>query len=391
MTIIFMDEGGYTHENLMDAEQPFFTLATLYCSEQECQDYVDRFFDNISPIELKYKKLMRRKRYDPILKFLEEIAKSPELVKIWACRKRYELTKRIVQFLVVPAAKQAGVDLRIKGQDLALTNGMYNILPDLAGKDFFDDLLSRFQKMMVCLNYEYYTQFFSPLFNEQYPKIPDFIHQKLLDICLDHIKVAHTTIGYALIDKLDEVAQSMGVPRRRPLDVVFPGAIMLMQKWRKEVTDDIFLIHDKSKRMAEVLHLWNTIFHHNPPPAIRRLISGTGKSAIGIVRTSEQDSEVWRGIQLADILVGATRSWADWLLAGRKPEDSYGASLDPIMVKLQPIPNWPVPPVMPEYFEKMGLTEEEARAQDELGEKLTAFHNIRAYGYTYRIFPEEDE
>ncbi|MFL5656348.1 MAG: hypothetical protein ACJ8CB_19480, partial [Ktedonobacteraceae bacterium] len=189
----------------------------------------------------------------------------------------------------------------------------------------------------------------------------------------------------------DEIARSMGMPRSRPLDVVFPGAIMLMREWRKEITDDIFLIHDKSKRMAEVLHLWNTIFHDHPPPAVRQLISGIGKSAIGIARTSGQDSKAWRGIQLADILAGATRSWADWLLAGRKPEASYEAALDVIMVKLQPIPNWPVPPVTSEYFEKMGLTEEEASQQDELAAKMTTFHNIRAYGYTYQVFPEEDE
>jgi len=34
MITVFMDESGYTGEDLMNSNQPFFTLATLRCSER---------------------------------------------------------------------------------------------------------------------------------------------------------------------------------------------------------------------------------------------------------------------------------------------------------------------------------------------------------------------
>jgi len=390
-TTIFMDESGYTRENLMNIDQPFFTLATLHCSEQECQDYVAKFFSKVKMPELKYSKLMQNGHHQVILTFLTELAETPELVKIFVCQKRYELAKRIVQILVVPAAKKESIDLRIKGQDLAFTHDLYNYVPTLTGKDFFDDLLRRFQNMMIRLDRESYDQFFDPLFDRRYPKLDDTKNQRMLDFYLDRIKSAHTTLGYSFIGQRDTVVQSLGIPHSRPLDVAFPGAMLLMQQWRKEITDSIDLIHDKSSRMAEVMHFWNTIFHHHPPPAIRQLVANDRGSALGIARTSGQDSKVWRGIQLTDTLAGATRSWANWLLAGRKSEDWYESRLDTIMTKLQPIPNWPVPPLTADYFEKNGLTEEEARLQDELADKLTIFHRIRAIGYSYQIFPEETE
>src|SRR5437588_848033 len=127
MTTIFMDESGYTGQDLLDTSQRFFCLATHSLSEQECQERVARIFSKVKAPELKYKQLTRSGNYDLILRFLEELAWTPKQVKVKIYDKRYELTMRIVQNLIQPIMKKQGNDLRIKGQDKALAYNMYQL------------------------------------------------------------------------------------------------------------------------------------------------------------------------------------------------------------------------------------------------------------------------
>jgi hypothetical protein len=288
--------------------------------------------------------------------------------------------------------KIEGNDLRIKGQANALTFDMYRLIPELAGVDFFEDLLRRFQKMMKLLDHTSYHHFFDPLFDDRYPEIHSDEDQRILDFYLSLIKKAYTTIGYDLIDKFEKTAQSLGIPHSRPLDIVSPGAMLLMKAWRKEITGKITLICDKSDRMAEVIPMWRTIFHPYPPPVFQHSGSGTTKFPVGIAEIYVQEkSEDWLGLQLADVIAGAAWTWIEWVHRGRKPNgkySKYAEKLEPVISQLPLFLNWPLPPVTIENFLKTGLTEEEVQAQDDEGKNFARFHRIRASGYSYQVSPE---
>lgn len=389
MVTIFMDESGYTGEDLMNPAQPFFTLATIRCSEQECQAYKARFFSKVKAPELKHKTLIEGRRQTLILEFLKELSKTPELVKINITDKRYALTHNIIQYVVKPAAMKASIDLRIKGRDYALTYFMYTVLPKLAGQGFFEDLLRRFQRMMIRLDHESYDLFFNPLFDKRYPQLGNEEEQKMLDYLLWHIKEGHTAVGYNLIDQLEQIAQSMGIPRSRPLDPAFPSALQLLASWQRGGARNINLIHDASSRMAEVINLLRTLVHPFPPPPLIKTSSNKTPYSIIVGEIYSGDSRSLIGLQLADILAGATASWIKWLSEGRKIEDEYGTSLNTIIPLFQPSTNKPVRDLTPEDFEELGLTEEEAQAFDDFSEKVVRFHNIRKYGYLRIFSPEE--
>lgn len=104
MSTIFMDESGYTGEDLMNSDQPLFALATLCCSEQKCSDYKTEFFSKVQAPELKHKILLQGHRQNLILGFLKELSQTPEIVKLHVAHKRYTLTDRIVQLVVSPGA-----------------------------------------------------------------------------------------------------------------------------------------------------------------------------------------------------------------------------------------------------------------------------------------------
>jgi Protein of unknown function (DUF3800) len=388
MSTIFMDESGYTGEDLMNSHQPFFTLATLCCTEKDCQAYKTRLFKKVQAPELKHNRLVQNRRQQLILEFLKEISQTPELVKIHIIHKRYELTNKIVQFVVEPAATKAGTDLRMKGLNYSLPYYMYTAIPQFAGPNFFEDLLRRFQDMMIHLDHESYHRFFDPLFDGRYPQLNDTQGQAILDSFLWYIKEGHTSVGYSLIDQLEITAQSLGIPHSRPLDPAFSTALSLIGNWRRDVADEVILIHDASSRMAEVMNFLHTFVHPFPPPNLLQTHTNKVSFPIVVGETYSQDSKKWLGLQLADILAGATTWWIKWLFEGRKLDDTYGKALDTIIPLFRPSMNKPVIDPTPEDFEELGLTEEEAKVFDDYSEELLAFHRLRKYGY-FRIFSND--
>src|SRR5579884_192300 len=381
MATIFMDESGYTGDDLLNTDQPFFTLATFSCSEQKCQEYRTAFFNKVEGAELKHFKLMRnRLGRDMILEFLKEISQTPELVKIHVVNKRYELVRKIVDLIVKPAMRESGNDLRIKGEDISLTYSMYTMLPQLAGQGFFEDLLRHFQTMMVRLNHDSYHEFFDPLFDGRYPQLRDKKEQERLDQLLEFIKRGHTAIGYDLVDQHEQVAHSMGISHSRPLDPALSATFSLLGSWKKEVAGEIVLIHDTSSRMAETINLLQSFIHPFPPSELSQMGSIVGE-------IYAQDSNNCLGLQFADILAGATSKWLKWMAKGRKIDDRYGRNLDTIIPLFQPSSNIIEP--TPGNFEKIATTEEDVQKFDDFIEKLTAFHRMRRYGY-FRIFSPEE-
>jgi hypothetical protein len=391
MITIFMDESGYTGEDLMNSHQLFFTLATLRCSEEECKEYKTRFFKKVQAPELKHDRLVEnRSRQRLMLEFLQEISQTPDLVKIHVIHKRYELTSKIVQYVVKPAMMKEGVDIRLKGQEYLLTYSLYNLLPLLAGQRFFEDLLRRFQNMMIRLNHDSYHRFFDPLFDVTYPQLTIKEQQETLDQLLGYIKAGYNTVGYNLIDGLEESAQALGIRRSRPLDPAFSTALTLIGNWQRDIAEEIVLIHDASSRMAEVINLLHTFVHPFPPPTLLQFSTHKMLLPIAIGETYSQDSRKWIGLQLADILAGATTWWIKWIFGGRKLDDQYGKNLDNIIPLFQPSTNKPVVEPTLTDFEELGLTEEEAQILDDYHEKIAAFHRIRKYGY-FRIFDSKDQ
>lgn len=71
MPTIFVDEAGYTGRNLLDPDQPIFSLASVNLQERECQEIKHRYFGFINANELKYSSVKKSpKQRESLLKFL---------------------------------------------------------------------------------------------------------------------------------------------------------------------------------------------------------------------------------------------------------------------------------------------------------------------------------
>jgi len=324
MPTIFLDESGFTGQDLLNSEQPVFTVATLNYPETICQQLKANFFNNVRSVELKHSALRKSPRQQRmVLAFLDELSRNVQSVKISMVHKRYALTAKLVDLVGEPAAHEDGVNFYEDDAASAFANLLYYVLPAIGGEDFYEGLLQRFQNMLRVLDRKSYDRFFQPLFEEKYP---DEIDQLLWAF-----RACHLNIGYDLLRRIKISYDLIGLASTGPLDVGLTSTLGLMMKWRAQLSGHITLIHDDSSRMANDERIWKALVNPNAPAAVfgddqRRWVFPNV-----IEETLLECSRDWNGLQLADVLAGATTHWAKWIIEGKKLEDEYARNLDAVV------------------------------------------------------------
>lgn len=324
MSTIFLDESGFTGQDLLNPEQPVFTIATLHYPEITCQQLKARFFQSVRSLELKHSSLRKSPRQQHmILAFLDELSRNTESVKMSIVHKRYALTAKLVDLLAEPVAYEDGFNLYANGFARVFANLLYYILPAIGGEAFFEDLLKRFQNMLRTLDQGSYDSFFQPLFIENYPDSVD----QLLGV----FRAFHLKLGYDWLVHTKDSYDHFKLASTSPLDVGLTSTLGLMMKWRAQLSDRITLIHDNSSRMASDEHIWKALISPNAPAAVFGDDQRKWVFPNIIEETLLQSSKNWNGLQLADVLAGATNHWAKWSIEGQKPEDAYAKKLDAVV------------------------------------------------------------
>lgn len=162
MAIVFVDECGYTGQDLLNRDQPIFVLASICASEEQCQELKRKFFGEVNASELKHSTLRRyAKQRRMVLHFLENACSQPRLVKVFATHKQYTLVTRMVNLVVERAFNTRKTTLLFEGVNHYLNNLLFYGIPALGGRAFFEELLQRFQTMMRVRTEEAYERFFS--------------------------------------------------------------------------------------------------------------------------------------------------------------------------------------------------------------------------------------
>jgi len=89
--LLFLDESGFTGEDLFNRDQPVFVLATVFLPEDECQTIKQDFFGRIQATELKHSELRKRPRSQRmVLDFMRHFVRRAEIIKFSILHKRYD-------------------------------------------------------------------------------------------------------------------------------------------------------------------------------------------------------------------------------------------------------------------------------------------------------------
>jgi hypothetical protein len=145
---IFMDESGFTGEDLASKEQPLFVLSSCIAEDAFCEQIRRDIFSGVRSRELKHSALARTSVGRRIVvEFLKAI-QGTGAFSSWIVHKEFCLLTKFVDFWLEPAMKISGIDLYERGTNLAFSNMAYICLRTFESPEFLSDHLKAFQTMV---------------------------------------------------------------------------------------------------------------------------------------------------------------------------------------------------------------------------------------------------
>lgn len=341
MRTIFLDECGYTGEDLLNIDQPLFVLASHDIEEELCKDLKWHFFGRVESKELKHSSLSKRpSQQKMVLNFLKYLKEENYNVKVSSIHKKYALICKMID-LIEDAAYDDGIDLYEQGCNIAMANLFFYTLPVFGGIDFANELLKRFQNLMRNKTKKSYDEFFIPLMNLDESKVA---HKDKLEDILTFLKYLHFKYGYSLLDSL---------AKNNYLDIALSSSLFLMSRWRKIINDKIVVIHDKSKNMSKQKDIWDAIMDPELDECIIGYDRRTMKFPIAVSATRFESSLEWDGLQIADVISGATATSLMGLIK-EESEDDYSEKLCELTKSFIEHVIWPEATVLPSELGTIG-------------------------------------
>ena len=143
--IVYFDESRNTGPDLLNEDQPVFTLASVCIPQTVAKELID-LFQPSQFNELKFASLKKSARHmSNVLRLLQSDDVNENTVKVYAVHKRYMLTAKIVDIFYEPQFRQHGIDLYEQGACHGLANLIFTTYPVYLGGDRFENLLRKIQ------------------------------------------------------------------------------------------------------------------------------------------------------------------------------------------------------------------------------------------------------
>lgn len=336
MLTVYMDESGFTGEDLISPEQPIFVHVSTILSDEECAALHEEFFSRTQGPELKHKNLSKwpggQNRIVAFINAIQGVGKCTA----WVCHKEFTLLTYLVDLWVEPAMRQDGIDLYKDGANLGLCNMAYYCLRTFQSDRFLREHLRRFQRMMIQRTCKSYREFWEELYRD-YHRTDKGTRHILVYFLGGEIK-----LGY----------ERLGEMPKRAIDPGFTTAVQTCSHWRKRTDAPLRLVHDKSSNLAKDKWLWDLV---TSPDIEQRTIGMPGRETVyplNVARTEFADSQSHLQLQFCDLIAGATAEWCRQFI-GLTHKRDYAERLGAAGIEgLRIGAIWPQPEVDPE---KLGM------------------------------------
>lgn len=293
MLTIYMDESGFTGEDLLNLEQRIFVHVSTTLSDEDCTALHKEYFGRTQGPELKHKNLAKwPSGQHRIVGFVHAVHDTGKCT-VWVCHKEFTLLTYLVDLWVEPAMHQDGIDLYQDGGVLALSNLAYYCLRTYQSDQFLREHLLRFQRMMIQRTPKAYRDFWQTLYRDY-----ERTDQRTKDILVFFLG-GEMKLGYEVLREIP----------KRALDPAFTTVMQTCGHWRKQSDGPFKLAHDKSSSLAKDKELWDFV---SSSDIEERTIGLPGRETVyplNIVQTEFADSRAHLQLQFCDLIAGATAMW----------------------------------------------------------------------------------
>jgi hypothetical protein len=141
-TNIYLDESGFTGDDLYNPDQRFFTIASTVIQNDEAKDILARCFPHYQGSEYKFTNIWKRKRSrEGLLALAAEIPTIADRAFVWVIDKRFCLLTKMVDYLVEPGAYEAGYDWYANGWGMRYLNTIHRDLVRHGTDKLYDNIV----------------------------------------------------------------------------------------------------------------------------------------------------------------------------------------------------------------------------------------------------------
>lgn len=311
-TTIYLDESGFTGDDLYNPVQRFFTIASTIIEDREAQEILARCFPRYQGNEYKFTNIWKRERSrDGLRALAAEIPRFADQAFVWIIDKRFCLLTKLVDYLVEPDAYDAGYDWYADGWGLKYLNTIHRDLVTHGADELYDCIIRSW---------------------DNFARNPSDEH---LDALRQHLERGKATTEAPLPSLFDLLLR--GLDRflvRNPNLAHFTDSSVIQVTsvfssitwWRQHRSEDFALVHDESSSFLKQRDLWDTMLRDDFVAPPFPIANGTEVELPLRVRSSTAvRSHDSYSVQLCDILAG--------LLAKAGP-GLVGGSHDPFIVEL---------------------------------------------------------
>jgi hypothetical protein len=290
MRTYYVDETGFTGEDLLAEDQPIFVQASNDFNDGEARDLIASCFAGVGSTELKYSRLARNGRHhDKIIALIRALASDPRRVSAWVAHKEYALMTLVVDWWMEPLAYQHGMNLYKDGANHGMANMLYSCLEGFWSPAFRRKLLLHFQRM------------FRARTRERFEECRAFVEKEKQRVDADREEVLRYFWPSFILLGYDHV---VGVPER-VLDIALTGLVQLGHAWNGRHAGPWAVVHDQSSNMSKQKWIWDAYSAASMPEARFDYPGAVAQFPMNVKETRFGDSVQEKQLQICDILAGA--------------------------------------------------------------------------------------
>ncbi|MEU6160957.1 DUF3800 domain-containing protein [Streptomyces sp. NPDC047130] len=289
---VYADESSSTGENLLDSAQPVFCAAAVFIDDGLAQQIVDAVKAALPSGhgEPKYTALSKTPHgRAALLSAFDSL--SDATIRAYIAHKRFMVTAKMVDLLVVELAHENGYNMYADGSATALASLLHEAGRVLGDATSFDRLLQTFVDAARKRTRASADDLFAAISAYQFTTKPEFADISGL-------------LQYTRTQADDIIAE---IASGRVLDNLDPAVPCLVEVCRgmAEAIGDFALIHDESKTIAR--HAGQLLAVHELEDPAR---PGQPLKPLPVASIGFSDSRSVPQLQIADWVAGAVRQWA---------------------------------------------------------------------------------
>jgi hypothetical protein len=333
----YVDETGFTGEDLLDKDQPIFVQASNDFSAQEADKIIADIFKGVKAAELKHSSQSRKPAGQArIVELIKLLASDPNRVATWIAHKEYAVVTLIVEWWAEPLAYEGGLNLYENGGNQAMANMIYLCLQGFWDEHFRRKVLLAFQKMFRARTRERFDEC-QALITEI--RNAALLHDGKYEV-IRYLWVSFALLGFDHITRLPP----------RVMDLALPGLVRLGHHWRAKHEGPWEVVHDRSSNMAKQKWLWDALSATDLGEAHFESVHGGSTFPMNVVSTRFADSALEKPIQICDLLAGATAASVKLPPGDAYREQLWEAGIDKLIADTI----WPSTAVTPEDLGRVG-------------------------------------